>query len=657
MNKASRSGLHTHISFQPQLMNRMESALVPEQFYGSSYIASVEPPPEGQRSRLESKGCIEVFLRVRPFTSLERENGSKDCVSLEDSTNIILKTPQHFLNRPSEKTAGPMLQRFTFSQVFGPETTQAEFFEGTMNQQVQDFLDGYNRVVFTYGVTNSGKTYTFQGTEGNVGILPRTLAMLFKSFEGRLYTEMNLKPHRCRDYIKLTEKQAREETAIKTSLLRLIKEVDHQINTSNKAPIDSQDLEDISKHSEQSITAATNYIKFSVWISFFEIYNERFYDLLIPTSNEKKRKTLRLAQDIKGCPFVKDLRWVQISDSKEAFRLLKLGLKHQSIASTKLNNCSSRSHRIFTIKVLKIEDSGGTPRVTRVNELSLCDLAGSERYTKTCNEGDRLKESGNINTSLLTLGKCLNALKNRQQSKLQRQIPFRESKLTHFLQGFFSGKGKVYMIVNISKCSSSYEETLNVLKFSAMAQKVLVMETPVLPQDLSFCQKSAGDSSLLNVRRMQIPRKRDTILEDVYECDEEMEEQCNMSKEEAVQEHNVVMSKEKYMVCARAATLRISIAWGLETMYSSESALLKNEHILKKILKNIWKSSRSMQVVPLKMQMKEVNHKMGLAVIKLHLWEQSPLQPGQRLQLRARHLQLPLAAPAAPRAAALTHSH
>ncbi|XP_054493378.2 kinesin-like protein KIF20B [Agelaius phoeniceus] len=560
----------------------MDPVLDNGKFYRPSYIASIEPSPRAgpvsvediktdlssefslvssgsdtsQRSSLDSKGHIQVCLRIRPFTSLEKENGSQDCVSLEDSTNIVLKPPQHYLSRLSEKTSGPTLQKFTFSQVFGPETTQEEFFEGTMKQPVQDFLDGYNRLVFTYGVTNAGKTYTFQGTEDDGGILPRTMDMLFKSIQGKLYTAMDLKPYRCRDYIKLTENQVREETAIKNSLLRLIKEVDHQIKTRDKAPMDSKDLEDVSQDLEQSISTARNYIKFSVWVSFFEIYNECFYDLLIPMSNDKKRKTLRLAQDIKGCSFVKDLQWVQISDSKEAFRLLKLGLKHQSIASTKLNNSSSRSHSIFTVKLLKIEDSG-IPRVTRVNELSLCDLAGSERYTKTRNEGDRLKESGNINTSLLTLGKCINALKNCQQSKLQQHIPFRESKLTHFLQGFFSGKGKVYMIVNISKCASAYEETLNVLKFSAIAQKVLVMDTSVLPQDQSFGQKLAGESSLLNVTRMPIPRKRATILwdrtlEDVFEDDDdEMEEQLSVSREEAVQEsegNEVVIAKEKYMM-------------------------------------------------------------------------------------------------------------
>ncbi|XP_027736307.1 kinesin-like protein KIF20B [Empidonax traillii] len=561
----------------------MDPSLDNDKLYRPSYISSIELPPRSgpvsvedlktdlssefslvssssdtsQGSTLDSKGHIQVSLRIRPFTPLERENGTQDCVSLEDSTNIILKPPHHYLNRLSEKTAGQMIQKFTFSRVFGPETTQEEFFEGTMKEPVQDFLDGYNRLVFTYGVTNAGKTYTFQGTEDDVGILPRALDLLFKSIQGKLYTAMDLKPHRCRDYIKLTENEVREETAIKNSLLRLIKEVDHQISTDSSAPVDSKDLEDNSEDSEQSATTARNYIKFSVWVSFFEIYNECFYDLLIPISNDKKRKTLRLAQDIKGCSFVKGLQWVQISDSKEAFRLLKLGLKHQSIASTKLNHCSSRSHSIFTVKVLKIEDLG-TPRVTRVNELSFCDLAGSERYTKTRNEGDRLKESGNINTSLLTLGKCINALKNCQQSKLQQHIPFRESKLTHFLQGFFSGKGKVYMIVNISQCASAYDETLNVLKFSAIAQKVLVMDTSILPQDQSFGQKLAGESSLLSVTKMSVPRRRATVLwdrtlEDVLEDnddEEEMEEQQNTSGEEAVQEKEeskVVIGKKEYL--------------------------------------------------------------------------------------------------------------
>uniref|UniRef100_A0A3P9MW69 Kinesin motor domain-containing protein n=1 Tax=Poecilia reticulata TaxID=8081 RepID=A0A3P9MW69_POERE len=80
--------------------------------------------------------------------------------------------------------------------------------------------------------------------------------------------------------------------------------------------------------------------------------------------------------------------------------------------------------------------------------LALCDLAGSERCSRTHNTGERLKEAGNINSSLLTLGKCINAM------KLQHHVPFRESKLTHFLQFFFCVSGRVSMVVNINQNSS-----------------------------------------------------------------------------------------------------------------------------------------------------------------------------------------------------------
>lgn len=65
-------------------------------------------------------------------------------------------------------------------------------------------------------------------------------------------------------------------------------------------------MENLSKGSEQSSRfSVDNFLKFSVWVSFFEIYNECFYDLLAPMSNDKKKRTLRLAQDIKGYSYVK----------------------------------------------------------------------------------------------------------------------------------------------------------------------------------------------------------------------------------------------------------------------------------------------------------------------------------------------------------------
>ncbi|XP_074089499.1 kinesin-like protein KIF20B isoform X2 [Macrotis lagotis] len=517
-----------------------------------------------EESGLQSKDHVQVCLRIRPFTPSEKENDSQSCIYVQDSNTVLLKDPQSLAGRLSEKCCGQMAQKFSFSKVFGPETTQKEFFEGSIMQLVKDFLKGENRLIFTYGVTNSGKTYTFQGTEENTGILPRTMNMLFHNVQDKLYQKMDLKPHRCRDYLRLSSDQVKEEVAIKNTLLRQIKETVNQNGSCDTLygswnSVNISDFED-SKDFEQPSLNVENTVKFSIWVSFFEIYNEFIYDLFVPVSSDKfqKRKMLRLSQDIKGCSFIKDLQWIQVSDSKEAYKLLKLGLKHQSFASTKLNSASSRSHSIFTIRTLQIEDSE-VPHVTGVSELSLCDLAGSERSMKTQNEGERLRETGNINTSLLTLGKCINALRNSQKSKLQQHVPFRESKLTHYFQSFFNGKGKIYMIVNISQCCSAYDETFNVLKFSTVAQKVFVPETLSFSQEKPFDQtKSSRDTSfiannaatkMLGMKRATIEWERsleDLIEDDVVENSDEVQDDHNMHELDVTSEEEKVFSKREY---------------------------------------------------------------------------------------------------------------
>ncbi|XP_032288378.1 kinesin-like protein KIF20B isoform X4 [Phoca vitulina] len=497
-----------------------------------------------EANSLESKDYLQVCLRIRPFTQSEKEHESEGCVYMLDSQTILLKDPQSILGRLSEKSSGQMAQKFSFSKVFGPETTQKEFFQGCIMQPVKDLLKGQSRLIFTYGLTNSGKTYTFQGTEENIGILPRTLNVLFDSLQERLYTKMNLKPHRSREYLRLSPHQEKEEVASKSALLRQIKEVVMQNDSYDTLygslinSLNIPEFEESMKDCEQASLNMDNNIKFSVWVSFFEIYNESIYDLFVPVlSKFQKRKMLRLSQDVKGYSFIKDLQWIQVSDSKEAYRLLKLGIKHQSVAFTKLNNASSRSHSIFTIRILQIEDSE-MPRVMRVSELCLCDLAGSERSMKTQNEGERLRETGNINTSLLTLGKCINVLKNSEKSKFQQHVPFRESKLTHYFQSFFNGKGKICMIVNISQCYFAYDETLNVLKFSAIAQKVCVPDILNSSQEKSFGPAKSSQDVLLDINNSVnkiLNVKRSTIswesgLEDVVE-DEDLIEDLEKGEE------------------------------------------------------------------------------------------------------------------------------
>ncbi|MFT7807231.1 kinesin-like protein KIF20B [Arapaima gigas] len=501
-------------------------------------------------SVLLEKEHLQVYLRIRPFTPAEIEHGeSQGCVEIEAPDTVLLKAPRTSLSaRLSDKSIPQTGQRFQFSQVYGPETTQKEMFDGTVKSFVKDVFEGGNSVVFTYGITNAGKTFTFIGPDGDGGILPRALNVIFNSIEDRIYTQMNIKPHRCRDYIRLTKDQQDEEATNKRNIMRLFKESDSQKSMSSQMSSSKSTLEGknsvafLLANDERFSLDVDCHTKFSVWVSFCEIYNENIHDLLEPVSNGTlKRSTLRLSQDVKGNSFVKDLKWIQVNDAEEAFKVLKFGKRNQSFSSTKLNNLSSRSHCIFSIRVIRIEEVG-IPRVHSVSELCLCDLAGSERCAKTHNKGDRLKEAGNINTSLLILGKCINALRHNQQSKLLQHVPFRESKLTHYLQGFFCGRGKTCMIVNINQCASMFDETLNVLKFSAVAQKVVVLSSkplPVIPKksvrEVSFIINNADRKNLWAKRKSSLVAW-ETSLEDVQENEGAEEEEETEDDENSMEE-------------------------------------------------------------------------------------------------------------------------
>jgi len=103
-------------------------------------------------------------------------------------------------------------------------------------------------------------------------------------------------------------------------------------------------------------------------------------------------------------------------------------------------------------------------------KLSLIDLAGSERGTVTGNRGIRLMEGAKINTSLLALANCINALgvKNKKGSF----VPFRDSKLTRMLKDSLGGNCKTVMIATVSPAGSQFEETINTLKYANRAKNI-----------------------------------------------------------------------------------------------------------------------------------------------------------------------------------------
>lgn len=146
-----------------------------------------------------------------------------------------------------------------------------------------------------------------------------------------------------------------------------------------------------------------------------------------------------------------------VESAEEVMKLLTQGNANRIQEATKANETSSRSHAVLQITVEKTFKN----KVT-VGKFSLIDLAGSERASKTQNEGVRLQEGAMINKSLLALGNCINALYSKSS-----HVPFRDSKLTRLLKNSLGGNSRTLMIANVSPCSSHMDDSHNTLKYAS----------------------------------------------------------------------------------------------------------------------------------------------------------------------------------------------
>jgi kinesin family member C1 len=162
--------------------------------------------------------------------------------------------------------------------------------------------------------------------------------------------------------------------------------------------------------------------------SFVEVYNEEIHDLLgNPKEFDKKKHEIRHDEQKKQTT-ITGLKTVPLNSADTVESILKQAATNRSVAATKSNERSSRSHSIFILKLL---GKNSTTNETSEGTLNLVDLAGSERLKQSGAEGDRMKETQNINKSLSCLGDVIGAL---GQSKEGAHIPYRNSKVIWSLQ-------------------------------------------------------------------------------------------------------------------------------------------------------------------------------------------------------------------------------
>ncbi|KAK0960272.1 hypothetical protein LTR91_019951, partial [Friedmanniomyces endolithicus] len=223
-------------------------------------------------------------------------------------------------------------------------------------------------------------------------------------------------------------------------------------------------------------------ITYNVHVSYFEIYNEHVKDLLTKGTNPPTY--LKIRESPSDGVYVQTLTDESVKCYEDIERLMKTGDMNRTTASTKMNDTSSRSHAVFTLTLKQIQhDIATDSTIERLARMRLVDLAGSERANRTEATGQRLREGGNINQSLTTLGRVIAALadpKRQRASRLtgtQNQtkrraevVPYRDSVLTWLLKDSLGGNSKTAMVACISP--TDYDETLGTLRYADQAKRV-----------------------------------------------------------------------------------------------------------------------------------------------------------------------------------------
>ncbi|KAH0953690.1 hypothetical protein HN011_005552 [Eciton burchellii] len=306
-------------------------------------------------------------------------------------------------------------KKFTFDKVFGPSSKQIDVYKAVVSPLLEEVLAGYNCTVFAYGQTGTGKTFTMEGVSNDP-----TLHWQSDTTAGIIPRALS----HLFDELRLLEVQ-----------------------------------------------------EYTVRVSFLELYNEELFDLLSPNDDASK---IRLYEDAtrKGAVIIHGLEEVTVHNKNEVYKILEKGSEKRQTAATLMNAHSSRSHTVFSITIHIKENNVDGEELLKTGKLNLVDLAGSENVGRSGAVDRRAREAGNINQSLLTLGRVITALVERAP-----HIPYRESKLTRLLQESLGGRTKTSIIATVSPASINLEETLSTLDYAHRAKNIT--NRPEINQKLS----------------------------------------------------------------------------------------------------------------------------------------------------------------------------
>ena len=370
------------------------------------------------------QGRVAVAVRARPAAA----GAEKQRCVRGDAERRVVGLVEH---SGKDKARWKVGKEFAFDSVLGGEASQLEVYDAVGRPVLEDVIQGYHGCILAYGQTGAGKTHSLlsmgEQAADDAGLLPRVVADLFVGLQA-------------------------DWRAI-----------------------------------------------YTVKVAMFQIYNEQVDDLLKPGRNN-----LRVKQSPRGGWEVEGLGWFTCRSPEYLMFVVRNGRKRLVYAETHMNKHSSRSHAVVQIRLLRNSKAaqkaldlaqeggeenegpvlgsdgggggrggGGPPSPTtmrvrqRMRQVTIVDLAVSERVKKSQSEGLRFKEATNINTSLLAFGNCVQALASRQA-----YVPYRDSTLTKVLETSLAGNCRTALLVCVAPEETQHSETASSLEFAVRAMRI-----------------------------------------------------------------------------------------------------------------------------------------------------------------------------------------
>jgi len=223
-------------------------------------------------------------------------------------------------------------------------------------------------------------------------------------------------------------------------------------DSNNQTLEENSGLIHLTAHDIFSFLSFDQFSHLEVYVSFYEIYCEKVFDLL------NERNPITPLEDKNNTVNLKNLTEQQVRDEIHLTRVVKKGLKARTVGVTGANADSSRSHALIEINIREPEGKNFT-------KIVFVDLAGTERAVDVIETNKQTRfDTGKINEGLFALKECIRALRANGN-----YIPYRKNQLTFVLKDYFSSqKTKMVMITNITPTLASVEYTLNSLRYAKM---------------------------------------------------------------------------------------------------------------------------------------------------------------------------------------------